>query len=137
MHVPFVRVEIEMLRAQVAIALAERSSGTDRDALLLHARKRASFLAGRKLPYAAAIAAVMRGSADRVAGDDESAAVHLRAALTWFDASNSGLHAASVRRRLGELMGGREGGDLRATSDTDFAAREVVNPAAMTRLFVP
>ncbi len=137
MHVPFVRVEIEMLRAQVAIALAERSSGTDRDALLLYARKRASFLAGRKLPYAAAIAAVMRGSADRVAGDDESAAVHLRAALTWFDASNSGLHAASVRRRLGELMGGREGGDLRATSDTDFAAREVVNPAAMTRLFVP
>jgi hypothetical protein len=137
MHVPFVRVEIEMLRAQVAIAVAARSPGSRRDALLEEARKRASFLAGRKLPYAVAIAAVIRGAADRVAGADESAAAHLRTALTWFDASHSGLHAASVRRRLGELLAGREGGDLLATSDADFATREVANPAAMTRLFVP
>jgi hypothetical protein len=82
-----------------------------------------------------ALGSMLRGAADRLDGRPEAAADQLCRALVWFD--DTGLHAAATRRRLGQLVGGREGHDLVAAAAADFAAREVVDPEATTRLFNP
>ena len=80
----------------------------------------------------------LRAGIARVRGRDEERVRRLlEAAAAEFDACDMALHAAAVRRRLGDLIGGTEGAALVAAADTWMRAQGIVNATRMTTMLVP
>jgi hypothetical protein len=70
-------------------------------------------------------------------GREAATVEQLTGALEAFNAADMQLYAAVARRRLGALVGGDRGRDLRRASDAYMAAEDIRNPGAMSRLIAP
>ncbi len=85
-------------------------------------------------PAAAALIAAELAVLD---GDLEGARVHYLTAIEGFDAGGMALIAVSSRWRLGELIGGDRGRDLRTDAEAALRAEGVRDPPRVVSLFVP
>jgi hypothetical protein len=134
-RIKFNRIDIHQLRGRSAIAAARRSA--DPRDLLRIAEIDARCLDRERTPCSAAMARMIRAGAAATRGDAELARVHLLEAAGRFEALDMRLWAWAARRRLGELLGGDEGGDLVARADAWMTDQAIRNPARMTAMLIP
>jgi eukaryotic-like serine/threonine-protein kinase len=134
LRIQFVRIDVlaHSGRAAVAAAAAQGSR------LLLRAAERYAWQLDRqRLPWADAMALLIRAGVASVRGDATGAATLLTAATVALDAVDMGLFAASARRCLGGLLGGEAGSALISQADAWMASQEIRNPARMAACVVP
>ncbi len=137
----FLRHDALFLTASLALARAAtaRRRGDESGArvLLAEAHARTARLARMPMPMAADYVSLLRaGLAAHTAG--EGAAVpFLRVALARSLERGTALHAAVLRRRLGETVGGSEGRALQGASDAWMRAQEIANPERLTAGTLP
>lgn len=122
-------VRVTVREVQVRVLLA---TGQDRKA-----RRCARALARERCDYGQALAmknlAVLAGRAGRRG----EAAEQLFEAEMALEACELHLHAQSVRRVRGGLLGGKVGLDLLLQADAWMSSRAIHNPARMARMLVP
>jgi hypothetical protein len=80
---------------------------------------------------------LVRAAAAQLQGDADGAAAMLRRAVQGFDDTETGLHAAAARWRLGEVAGGDEGGVAREEAEGFMRAQGIENPAGMVNMLAP
>lgn|GEM_PF-5845057 len=67
-------------------------------------------------------------------GKRDDAADDLRAAINLLEAGGTMLYAHTMRRRLGQLIGGDAAAALIATAEAWMADQHIADPAAITRM---
>jgi eukaryotic-like serine/threonine-protein kinase len=72
-----------------------------------------------------------------LAGDAEGAAFALREAIVALESRDCHMHAVAARRRLGEVLGGTEGDQLKRQADRWLAANGVQAPRRFAAMLVP
>jgi len=137
--VQMIRVEMYHLRARSALAMAADApaDSPERRELMRSAERDARRIEKEKERWAAALAQLVRASLARLRDDDERATELLRAAIQGFDATQTGLHAAVARRRLGDLIGGAEGDEARQAATSFMRSHGIANPDGMTAMLAP
>jgi serine/threonine protein kinase/tetratricopeptide (TPR) repeat protein len=138
LRVQFVWLEALDLRARASLATATRLSPGDpeRERLIQTAARDAAQLRKTKTPWSPNARLLQAGVA-AARGDAASALVFLDEAGSGFEATGMALHAAVVRRRQGELIGGDEGEALLRAADAWLESQRVRNPRRMTALYAP
>jgi hypothetical protein len=135
LHIEAIRIFMLHLRGSCALAAAQ--AGLDRDRCERLARRCAGRLAREKAPWGRALShTILAALADRE-GNRSHAVSLLSVAASHLEEARMGLYAATVRHRLGELLGGDAGRALRAAAGAWLAANEVSDGPAMVNLFVP
>ena len=135
LRVQQVRIDVVQLRARSAVAAAVLDPRAAR--LLMVAEQAARRLDREKIAWADAHAQAIRAMVAAARGDLDSARTGLADAARRYDEVDMGLYAASVRRRLGELLGGDEGRSLVAQADSWMLGHGVKNPAKITNMYMP
>jgi hypothetical protein len=130
-----------MLLAGLSLARAANARRRgDRAATRAHLRaahKRVQRLARIRLPMAQESTLRLRAGLAACADEPEAAARWLREALARTARAESSLQVAAIRRRLGAVLGGSEGGALRADGDAWLAAEGFVDADRMTAAILP
>ena len=126
------RIYMEYLRGICAISAARTAS--DPRSLLKSARREAVRLDRERVPWASAMAELIRAGVHASAGDPQAAARRFAQAAARLDAVDMPHYADAARRRRGEAIGGDEGRDLIATADAAMIARGLRDPVRMTAM---
>jgi serine/threonine protein kinase len=134
LRVQQVRIFLTHLRARSALAAAVRSTAPD--PFLRAAERDARLLEREQLPWADALAVLVRAGLGRLRGDQD-AAPQLRRGVERCEATAMRLYAASARRWLGCEVGGAAGEALTTEADVWLAAQQVRNPSRLAALLVP
>jgi hypothetical protein len=121
--------------ARSAIALAGR--GSDSSRLLSEAESRANKVLKENMPYGTAwgtllLAGIAFGRGDRAACERQ-----LRAAIDRLERVHMRLFATVARRRLGELLGGTDGGRLVDEANAWMRAQTIRNPDLLSYALAP
>jgi len=139
LRVQLTRIATYHQRARAALAAAAtlgvRSS--QRRRLIAEARRHTDRIAREQMPWADALAALLRAGADRLAGDDARAATELTSAIERLDASGMALYAAAARLRLGALQGGDTGTALAGAATAALRDAGIRRPDRMADLLAP
>jgi hypothetical protein len=130
-------IRIEVLDFRARIALAQAAKTTKRAPLLSAAEADARRLEGERLPWARAVAQLVRAGHAAARSDHDGALSRLAAAEEQLGAVDMALHAAAARRRRGELLGGDEGRALVEASDAWMAQQKIEAPSKMTAMLAP
>jgi hypothetical protein len=125
------------LRGRAAATLALGAGPDEKPALLREARQVAVWLDRRPAAWAAPHADLLRALVAAAENDRAGCARALEKAAAGFTAAELPMHAAALRRRLGELVGGEEGRAHLAAAAPWFEREQISDPAAFTRLFAP
>jgi hypothetical protein len=125
------------LRGRAAATLALGGSPEERPALLREARQVAGWLERRSTPWAAPHADLLRALVAAAEDDRGACIASLEKSVAGFTAAGLPMHAAAVRRRVGELAGGEEGRAHLAAAQEWFEREGIREPASFTRLFAP
>jgi hypothetical protein len=134
LRTPAVRVEAMQLRARAALASSQQGRDTGKLRLAeMMARKIEKVNMSWSLPFATLLRATI---AHQRADATRSNALLLEAAR-GFDRAEMRLHAAAVRRRLGERLGDERGRQMITESDSWMAGQKIKNPEAITRMVAP
>lgn len=136
MRVQLFRVESRYLRARAALAVAA-ASGRDVNTLLQFSDARAAEIAKENMPWSNPFVPLLRGAAATLRRDTAAAAGLLRASAAAFEAVDMSLYAGVSRRRLGQLLGGDEGGRLVADADAAMMARGIKRPDRVADVLAP
>jgi hypothetical protein len=128
---------IQLLYSRGRSALAAAAAAANPGPLLRQAARAAHRLERIKEPWSQALAGVLRGGAAAARGKPGEARARLARALAGLDAAGTALHAAAVRRCLGQLVGGAEGRELVERANAWMAGQGITDPARMAALFVP
>jgi hypothetical protein len=128
-----VRIEFRFLHARAAIVAALHGQA---GALGLAARD-AAHLERTRAPWAQGMACLVRAALASLRGETRTAGAQLADAETRLAASDLAHLAAACRRQRGELLGGIDGGKLRAEADRWFTEQQVMNPGRMAGLLAP
>ena len=139
LRVQSLKITALAIRANAALAAAAsygRGSAEERD-MLRSAEKGARDLAGERMAWSDALAAMVRAGVVLTRGDRSAAIALLESSVRGFDAADMGLHAAAARRRLGALVGGERGRETAALSDAFMAAQRIKEPARLTAMLAP
>jgi eukaryotic-like serine/threonine-protein kinase len=130
------RVEIFDARARAAIAAAGERDADPR-ALYAFAERCAALIERDRLPWADALAAMLRAGVAARRGTDDRAVEGLGEALRGFEAAGMALHAAIARRALGKRLQGDAGRALVAAAEAWFDAAQVKDVDRTTALLAP
>jgi hypothetical protein len=134
LRTPAVRVEAMQLRARTALA----SSGAGRDGVKLRlAEKLARKIEKVNMSWSIPFATLVRATVAHQRGEAAKATTLLSEAVQGFERAEMRLHAAAVRRRLGERLRDDRGKELITEADAWMAGQKVKNPEAMTRMIAP
>jgi hypothetical protein len=139
LRVQFIRTSMYFLRARAALAAAAelRSSRPSEARLLLgSAAQAARRLEREHMPCPMAYARMIRGMLAALGGDSPRAASLLGEAVERFESVEMQLCSASVRRRLGELIGGDKGQVEIADTDRWMSDQKIQNPACMASMIL-
>ncbi len=136
-RIQVIRFEVTELRARAAIASARASTGTARDRLLALAQQQTEKIGKEGHGWTDAISTLRRAGIHHARGETEAALREYRAAVTACDAADLGAHAAAARVRLGELLGGDEGTELRERAFAMLLAEDVEKPEKLVALYAP
>jgi eukaryotic-like serine/threonine-protein kinase len=140
LRVQFIRTSMNFLRARAALAAAVELKDSRQDEarrLLAVAARAARSLEREGMPCPSAYSHMIRAGLAALRGDTARAAILLAETVERFDAVEMGLCAASVRRRLGELIGGDRGAADVAHADQWMIDQKIENPAAMASMILP
>lgn len=134
-------LRIEMLHARARAALARVAGGgigaSAAEELLRGAEADARRIERERMAWAAPYATKVRAAVAMRRGDQATALRLLDRTIAALDAAGMALHAAAVRLRRGELVGGDEGRALRAAGLAFMTAQGIKNPARMTAMLAP
>jgi serine/threonine protein kinase len=130
------RLELFDTRARAAIAMSSES-GVDAPAMLAVAERHAGWIERARMPWADALAKLLRAGIAERAGKPEHAVALLRTASEGLAVSGMALHTAIARRILGRQLGGDEGRALVAAADTWLVAARVKDTAKVTAALAP
>jgi hypothetical protein len=128
------RIDVMHLRARLALASAH---GAVRSQRLKIAADCADRIAREEMPWSDPLAALIHAALAKQQGDESNAAALVEQAIAGFESVDMALYAAAARRRLGELLGGDQGGDLIVQSQTWMTKQQIRNAAAVTNLMAP
>jgi hypothetical protein len=131
------QVRVFLFQARARAALAAVGQAADPAPFLAAAGRDAGALWKEKVPWAQALAQLIRAGLAAAKGDAQGAAALLRDAIERCDATAMRLYSACARRLLGTLLGGEDGQRLIAQADAWMAGQKVLNPARMTAFLVP
>jgi eukaryotic-like serine/threonine-protein kinase len=135
LRVQVVRAFMTHLRARSALAMAVHSKRPNAmHRLALHD---ARALERERMPYARAMAQLVRAGVAAARGRKAQALALASAAAAGFEAADMGLFAAAARRRQGELTGGPDGQELIRRADAWMAGQEIKNADRMAQLHAP
>jgi hypothetical protein len=118
-------------------ALAAAMSSSDPQALLASAERDARRLKREKTAYAHGWALLVEAGIATAHRDRARAAALLTQAVVIIDEAGMAHYAAAARRRLGDLIGGPEGGALVAQADSWMTGQNIRNPVRMTAMLAP
>ncbi|MEM8962435.1 MAG: protein kinase [Acidobacteriota bacterium] len=139
-RMPLVLVQSYDLRARAAVATATEA-GPGESALveraLSSAERDARRLRGTDSPWAQALASVVEAGVASVEGRTERAREALDKAETAFGECEMTLHRMLVRRRRGQLLGGREGVQWVETADQWLRSQGVRQPQRIAAVLTP
>jgi eukaryotic-like serine/threonine-protein kinase len=131
------RIDTYGARGRAAVAAALAASGSERKRLLAEAARHAKRIIGEDLTWSIGSGKLVTAAIARARGDDAAAVADLKDALAKFEATGMALHAATTRRRLGEVLGGDEGRALVARAAEWMVAAGVENPDGLVRMLAP
>ena len=123
------------LRARIALAAAMEMP--DITLAIGIAEGDARRLERENTPWMAPLARRLRAGIAALRGDNDAAGGFLRSAIEGFQSADMPLHAAVLRRRLGELLGGQAGRALIDEADAWMTGQGIKNPPRMTALYAP
>jgi uncharacterized protein HemY len=122
------------LRARTALA----SSGNGRDSSKLRlAEKMARKIEKVNMSWSQPFATLVRATIAHQRSDVGRANALLLEAARGFERAEMRLHAAAVRRRLGEKLRDERGRQMITEADAWMATQNIKNPEAMTRMVAP
>ena len=131
-------IRVTMLHLRARCALAAFSDGDPRGrALLSMAERDARRLGRERAAWALPLADVVRARLAHLRHDADETVRRLASALVGFEACDMDLYAASVRERLGVLLGGDGGREMRAQGAAAIATRRLPDPERMMALHAP
>ena len=139
LRVQSLKITALSIRANAALAAAASytpGSPRERD-MLRSAEKSGRDLAGEKMPWSDALAAMVRAAVVLRRGDHGEAIALLELAVRGFDQTDMALHASAARRRLGALVGGERGREHSRLGDSFMTSQLIKEPARLTALLAP
>jgi len=128
------RIDAMQVRGRLALASA---FGEHRAARLKIAEAVAHRIAHENMIYANPYAALIRAGIAHRRGDVDSAVTLLEKALKEFKTADMTLYAVVTRHRLGEMIGGDRGRELRAEANEWMSGQLIKNPARIMNLMAP
>jgi serine/threonine protein kinase len=131
------QVRVFLLHVRARAALAAAPIAADPGPLLHAAERDARLLRRERIPWAGALAQLVRAGVAMGRHDAGGAGQLLEDAAGRLDAAGLRLHAAAARRRLGDLVGGSEGRRLVEQADAWMKGQNIRRPGRMTALLVP
>src|SRR5712691_816976 len=132
----FIRGLDSRARRRLGMA-AQAADAPARQALLRGVEGHARTILREKTRWGDALALLLRAGAAATRGETEQALSLLEPAETGLAAADMALHAAVVRRRRGELLGGDAGRNLVAAADAWMASQTIRNPERMAAMLAP
>jgi hypothetical protein len=131
LEIQICREEALFVRGRAALRRAWQVGATSSEGrtLLRAAGRDAARMYRERVAYIAALADLLSAGIAAARGEVSAAEPLLRRSLTALDAGGMALHAAVVRRRLADLVGGSEADALRAAARS-YAEREGVTAIA-------
>jgi hypothetical protein len=134
-----IQLENAWIRGRVALAMAEKAEVPARRPWLDEVRRCARIL--RKSDHQTGVAmgaALAAGVSWLTSGAERSQAiVAIERAVAMAESAGAMLLAESVRRWLGEIIGGRKGEEIRARSNGWMADQGVQNPVRLAHVYAP
>lgn len=125
------------LRIRASAAYAWDVEGPEQRRLLSVVDKFSKKLGAESATWGGPAAQSVLASAEALRGNDERARDLLASAIEGFARVDMPVHAAAVRRRLGELTGGDEGAQLVHESNREMREHCVVDPEKLTAIYAP
>jgi hypothetical protein len=129
-------IEATHLRARSALALARARPG-ERRRLTAEVDRDAARIAAEKMPWANALAALLRAGSAATRGDEVRAEALLRQAASGLEGAGMALYAAAANARWGRLVGGDEARSRAAAAEAWMRAQAIVAPARMVAMLAP
>lgn len=136
LNVHIIRANYLMQEAHASL-LAAAEGRPDAAAMLARARRAAAKLDREGSCWCTGVATLIRAGAAARTGDEERAAELARSAIATLDEQGIKAHVAAARDRLGLLIGGDEGAELRELARDWCREQNLANPAAVLRTFAP
>lgn len=133
LHVQQTRVFALNLRACAALAAAAPNRAT----ILASVARDAGWMERQKLPYTAALAALLRAGVAAAQGNDGKAAALYAKAARLGDAADMAMHAAVARLRQGELLGGDDGRTLVLGANAFLCGQTIKSPSRWAYMIAP
>jgi serine/threonine protein kinase len=124
-------------RARSALAKAASASASARESLIKSAARDATRLAREKVPWATALAELIRAGVTTARGETESAVSLFGSAEAAFERADMRLYAMCARRRRGQLVGGDEGQRLITEADKWMSNEGIKQPERMMSTLAP
>ena len=134
LRLDFARTNLLHSRACARLARFRERGGKEYVAL---ATRDARSLGQVRAGWAQALSAQVHAGARACAQRPDEALTFLRRSVVLFEEADMALHAAASRRRLGQLLGGDEGGALVRGAEGWMAAEGIADPAAMGDSLAP
>lgn len=128
------RIDAMQLRGRLALASAV---GANRATRLKIAESVAAKIARENMTYANPYAALIRAGVAHRRGDDVSAVTLLEKALREFETADMTLYAMVTRHRLGEMIGGDRGQELREDAGEWMSRQMIRNKEKVMNLMAP
>ncbi|MBK8264425.1 MAG: hypothetical protein IPK80_24165 [Nannocystis sp.] len=140
LRIQVARVEAHQIRASAALAcLAADPAPSPRRAL--HFKKQIDrdihAIERERMPWAAALAALLRAGLAALQPDPKDTSKALQAAITGLRAADMALHAAIAERYLGHLEGGEIGARRHHAADAWIRAQGVLRPDRLALALAP
>ncbi len=137
LNVQFLRALTAFVRGRAAVASAAAVAPPLRVTRLRTARRLVRQLEQERMPWTAALGALLRATVANAVGNRTAAKASLRAAIHLAQAADMQLYAAAGRYQLGLLLGGPEGKELVERAEDAMVAQEVRAPARFAAMLVP
>jgi serine/threonine protein kinase len=139
LHAGFIRAMTFFTRGRYAIAAIASPGGEPkvRRARIAEALRMARRLDREFDGWTAGLAAMVRACAHNAAGQQGQAIAALRVAIARNEATECLAYVEPVRYRLGQMLGGQEGRELRARALEAMGAQGVKNPDRWAATFMP
>lgn len=136
LRIQSVRIESHFLRARCALAAVAQGAG-DAGALIKIATRSVAAIAREGEPWGDAIAELLRAGVAAARDNADDAIEHLQTAERLCSAAEMMLLANACKARRGAAMGGDLGAAVVADAEAWMRGEAIVDPAAVTRLYLP
>jgi hypothetical protein len=133
-HIQQVRIDVSQTRGRGAVAAAAQAR--DPRPFLKDAARMARALRRERMLYPLAFAQLIQAGIAAVQNREHEAMQRLEQAAASFQALNMNLFSAACRHRLGHLLGGDQGKQLKHESEIWMQEHGVVNPGRMAAALV-